>query len=128
RGSFRTIEEGLTEKYFTEDSPGSFRINDEVRKLVTFSYLNLFDPYKLSFLKEFDIIFCRNVIIYFDLASKKRLVNTFYGKLAAGGYLLLGHAESLLNITTAFKLVHLRNDMVYQKPSTVNAALSGKCL
>jgi chemotaxis protein methyltransferase CheR len=48
---------------------------------VSFSYLNLFDPYKLSFVKDFDIIFCRNVIIYFD-ASPKKLVEMFYGKMA----------------------------------------------
>jgi len=117
RGSFRSTDDRLLRKYFKEDSLGSFKISEEVRKLVSFSYLNLFDPYKLSFLKGFDIIFCRNVIIYFDTDSKKKLVNTFYSKLQPGGYLLLGHAESLLNISTAFKLVHLKNDMVYQKPS-----------
>jgi len=115
KGSFRTTDERMLRKYFKEDSPGSYKISDDVKKHVSFSYLNLFDPYKLSFLKEFDIIFCRNVIIYFDAASKKKLVDTFYGKLAHGGYLLLGHAESLMNISTAFELVHLKNDMVYHK-------------
>jgi len=122
RGSFRATDERLLKKYFKEETPGSFRISDEVKKLVTFSYLNLFDPYKLGFLKEFDVIFCRNVIIYFDMESKKRLMNTFHNKLVPGGYLLLGHAESLLNLTTAFRLVHLKNDMVYQKPAVVPAA------
>jgi chemotaxis protein methyltransferase CheR len=117
RGAFRATEERLVRKYFKEDAPGNFRISDEVRRLVSFSYLNLFDPYKLGFLRDFDIIFCRNVIIYFDLESKKKLIGTFYNKLAAGGYLLLGHAESLMNISTAFRLVHLKNDMVYQKPA-----------
>lgn len=124
RGSFRTTDDKLLNKYFKEESPGSFRINDEVKRLVSFSYLNLFDPYKLSFIKDFDIIFCRNVIIYFDALSKKKLIETFYGKMAPGGYLLLGHAESLLNISTSFKLVHLKNDMVYQKPLTAAPALA----
>ena len=122
RSSFRCTEEALVSKYFEEESPGSFKISDGVKKYVSFSYLNLFDPYKLSFLKDFDVIFCRNVIIYFDQASRKKLVETFYAKLASSGYLLLGHSESLLNLTTSFRLVHLKNDMVYQKPAIVPAA------
>ena len=116
RSSFRATDEGLVRKYFKEEPSGSFRISDEVRKPVSFGHMNLFDPYRLGFLKEFDVIFCRNVIIYFDHESRKKLVDSFHGKLAHGGYLLLGHAESLLNISTAFNLVHLKNDMVYQKP------------
>ena len=123
RGSFRAIKEDMMRKYFKEESPGSFRISDDIKKLVTFSHLNLFDPYRLSFLKGFDVIFCRNVMIYFDPESKKKLIKMFYDKLSPGGYLLLGHAESLLNVTTAFRLVHLRNDMVYQKPVSVREAM-----
>ena len=124
RGSFRATGDKLMNKYFKEESQGSFRISDEVKRLVSFSYLNLFDPYKLSFINDFDIIFCRNVIIYFDAVSKKKLIEMFYGKMAPGGFLLLGHAESLLNISTSFKLVHLKNDMVYQKPLTAAPVLA----
>ncbi len=123
RGSFRVIKDDMMRKYFKEESPGSFRISDDIKKLVTFSHLNLFDPYRLSFLRGFDVIFCRNVMIYFDPESKKKLIKMFYDKLSPGGYLLLGHAESLLNVTTAFRLVHLRNDMVYQKPVSVREAM-----
>jgi len=124
RGSFRTTVDYFAQKYFKEDPPGNFKISDDVKKLVNFSYLNLFDNYKLRFIKEFDIIFCRNVIIYFDLASKRDLISTFHEKLVPGGYLLLGHAESLMNISTAFKLVHLKNDMVYQKPLEATADMT----
>ncbi|HEY3346130.1 MAG TPA: protein-glutamate O-methyltransferase CheR [Nitrospirota bacterium] len=120
RGSFRATSPELLNKYFREEASGSFKISDDVRKFVNFSYLNLFDPYKLSFLKDFDVIFCRNVIIYFDVESKKKLVKTFYEKLNSGGFLLLGHAESLLNITTDFRLVHLKNEMVYQRPGAAD--------
>jgi chemotaxis protein methyltransferase CheR len=54
--------------------------------------------------------------MYFDVAARRRVVATFHRKLVKGGYLLLGHSESLLNLTTAFELVHLRRDMVYRKP------------
>ena len=53
---------------------------------------------------------------YFDDASKRVVVHNFYNRLIDGGYLLLGHSESLLNISTAFELVHLSEDLVYRKP------------
>ncbi len=63
-----------------------------------------------------DVIFCRNVLIYFDHPSRRKVIDMFYERLVDGGYLLLGHAESLINISTAFTLKHLKYDMVYQKP------------
>jgi chemotaxis protein methyltransferase CheR len=62
-----------------------------------------------------DVVFCRNVIIYFDKEAKKKVIESFYEKLREGGYLLLGHSESLINISNAFALRTLKNDMVYQK-------------
>jgi chemotaxis protein methyltransferase CheR len=64
---------------------------------------------------------CRNVIIYFDKNAKAKVVNSFHKKIAPGGYLLLGHSESLMNITTVFKLKHLTKVMVYQKPEETDA-------
>lgn len=115
RSSFRTTDERYVRRYFT-DHDGAFRVADEVRKLVTISHLNLFDENRIILLGKMDIVFCRNVIIYFDQTAKKRVIDTFYKSLRDGGYLLLGHAESLLNTSTAFALRHLKNDMVYQKP------------
>jgi len=115
KNSFRTTEPYYIKKYFTEDD-GAFQINDDVKKHVNFSYLNLLDPFKTRFLGNMDVIFCRNVLIYFDNASRRRVIENFYNRLVDGGYLLLGHAESLINISTAFNLKHLKNDMVYQKP------------
>ncbi len=115
KNSFRTTEPYYIQKYFTEEE-GSFQIRDSVKKHVNFSYLNLLDPFKTRFLGNMDVIFCRNVLIYFDSASRKRVIENFHNRLVNGGYLLLGHAESLINISTAFHLRHLKNDMVYQKP------------
>lgn len=114
KSSFRCTEEKYLKRFFTE-TDGGYRINDEVRELVSISHMNLFDANRLALLGKMDLIFCRNVIIYFDLASKKRVIDAFYNTLRAGGYLLLGHSESLMNISTAFALRHLKNDMVYQK-------------
>jgi len=123
RGSFRTATDYFMGKYFTEDSGGSFKISDDVKRFVNFSYLNLFDNYKLSFIKDVDVIFCRNVIIYFNADSKRKLISTFYDKLVEGGYLMLGHAETLMNISTSFELVHFKNDMVYRRPVVKQAGM-----
>ena len=116
KNSFRTTEPYFMTKYFSEDN-GSFKISDAAKKHVNFSYLNLLDPFKSKFLGKMDVIFCRNVLIYFDNASRRRVIENFHDRLVDGGYLLLGHAESLINISTAFTLKHLKNDMVYQKPN-----------
>ena len=118
KSSFRSTDERYQKRFFTE-TEGGYRICDEVRELVTISQMNLFDANRLALLGRMDLIFCRNVIIYFDQASKKRVIESFYNMLRGGGYLLLGHSESLMNISTAFTLKHLKNDMVYQKPAAV---------
>ena len=114
KSSFRATEERYLKRFFTQDE-GGYRIRDEVRELVTLTQMNLFDANRLALLGKMDTIFCRNVIIYFDQASKKRVIETFHNTLRSGGDLLLGHPESLMNISTAFALRHLKNDMVYQK-------------
>ncbi len=114
--SFRQTEPWLRQKYFVEKD-GQFRIADEIKKHVTFAHLNLMDEKRISLLGALDVILCRNVIIYFDLETKRHVVRTFHEKLRPGGYLLLGHSESLINLSTDFALEHLRHDMVYRKPA-----------
>jgi chemotaxis protein methyltransferase CheR len=116
KGALRATSPEMLAKYFIEEEKGNYRIIDKVRTLVSFSYLNLLDPYKTSLVTHVDLIFCRNVIIYFDKEAKKKVIASFYDKLREGGYLLLGHSESLINISNAFVLRTLKNDMVYQKP------------
>ncbi len=124
KNSFRTAEQYFRQKYFTEED-GSFTISEDVKRLVSFSCLNLLDPFKVRFMGQMDVIFCRNVLIYFDHAARKKVVDNFHDNLVEGGYLLLGHAESLMNISTSFALRHLKNDMVYQKP--VRQGVFSKC-
>jgi chemotaxis protein methyltransferase CheR len=119
KGSHRATPPDMLRKYFIEEGKGDYRIIDAVRQLVSFSYVNLLDPFKTSLIRDLDIIFCKNVIIYFDRNAKKKVIGTFYDKLQEGGYLLLGHSESLINLSTAFTLRTLKNDMVYQKPVRV---------
>ena len=118
--SFRTTEPTTQRRYFTE-TDGKYRIVDRVRNPVTISHLNLFDAPRVALLGRMDVIFCRNVIIYFDLAAKKRVIDSFYHRLRPEGFLLLGHSESLMNVTNAFVLRHFTHDMVYQRPVQLGA-------
>ena len=122
KNSFRTTEPYLHHKYFREEKNLS-QISDNVKQFVNFSHLNLLDPFKVKLVGTMDVIFCRNVLIYFDHPSRKKVIEMFYERLVEGGYLLLGHAESLINISTAFTLKHLKYDMVYQKPLKKGAVI-----
>jgi len=113
--SFRETEAGLRDRYF-EEKEGRFRISDEVKKHVDFIHLNLMDRSKVALLGSMDVILCRNVLIYFDPVSKKQVIETFEEKLRPGGHLLLGHSESLINLSTSLELRHLKNDLVYRRP------------
>ena len=121
KSAHRVTSPEMLSKYFIEVEKGNYRIADRVRELVSFSYLNLLDPYKTSLISNMDVIFCRNVIIYFDKEAKKKVIESFFDKLRNGGYLLLGHSESLINISNAFALRTLKNDMVYQKQYRIKA-------
>jgi chemotaxis protein methyltransferase CheR len=114
--SFRQTDPGLRERYFREKD-GQWQIVDGVKKHVDFIHLNLLDRSKIALLGSMDVTLCRNVIIYFDTPVKEQVIDTFEQKLRPGGYLLLGHSESLINISSAFELRHLRHDLVYRKPA-----------
>jgi len=129
--SFRTTSDEARTKWFEPTPlpnlpsppnpplPSSERgmsVNAEVRSLCHFGQMNLLDEERTHLVGRCDIIFCRNVVLYFDAPARKRVIDMFYERLVPGGVLLLGHAESLLNVSTAFELLHLKEDLVYRKP------------
>lgn len=113
--SFRDADASLRMRYFSRKD-GISKISDEVRRHVDFMQLNLVDEAKLALVGTMDVILCRNVIIYFDLATKRRVMKSFHAKLRPGGCLLLGRSESLASVTTDFELKHLRRELVYRRP------------
>lgn len=113
--SFRSTSDEQKAKYF-ESVEGGYRVNRDLRRLVHFSTGNFLDPLDVRSIGRVDVIFCRNVLIYFDEASRRSAVELFYQRLLPGGYLLLGHSESLLSAATNFEAVHLEGDLVYRRP------------
>jgi chemotaxis protein methyltransferase CheR len=113
--ALRNTSDLYKRKYFTPAENEKLRVNDDVRSRITFSRLNLNDDSKMLFMKGMDLIFCCNVLIYFDIASKRRVVQHFFSSLQAPGYFFLGHAESLYQVTDQFRLVHLPGTTTYLK-------------
>ena len=113
--SFRVMPDGLRKAYFV-DRPGGSHVAESVRSLCHFNQMNLLDADRARLLGRVDAIFCRNVLIYFDGHSRRKMIDLFLDRLPPGGVLLLGHSESLLNLSTAFELCHLKGDLVYRKP------------
>ncbi len=102
----------ILKKYFTpkKDDPETYIVSDEMKKMVKFSYLNLF---KSQFPKDIDIIFCRNVMIYFDRAHQQKLVAEFYKSILDHGYLFIGHSETLHSISEDFSYKKILESPVY---------------
>ncbi len=115
--SFRTTTDYFQSKYFREQD-GKYYVREDIRAMCSFGQLNLLSTERFDVLGRCDVIFCRNVLMYLSADARHQIVEAFYDTLNPGGYLLLGHSESLLNVTTRFDLVHLSKDLVYRKPLT----------
>jgi len=113
--ALRNTPAHFQQKYF-EPRDEKFAISEDVKRRVAFSRLNLRDESKLLFMKSNDVICCANVLIYFDGESKSRVVSHFYNNLLPGGYLFLGHAESLYGVSDDFHLVHFPGATAYLRP------------
>jgi chemotaxis protein methyltransferase CheR len=112
--SFKTTPDEYRKKYFTPEGD-KWKIKPEVAKLVRFQQLNLNDRAMLKRVPRSHIVFCRNVVIYFDLDMKKRVVTSFYDNLTPGGFLMLGHSETLHKVSKTFKPVYHPGTIAYQK-------------
>jgi chemotaxis protein methyltransferase CheR len=118
--STRNLAPIYRNKYFLPQGD-KLQVNALVRSNISFSRLNLSDDSRMTFMKSMDAIFCCNVLIYFDLASKRRVIQHFYNNLLPHGYLFLGHAESLYGVNDDFRLVHLPGTTAYVKGERVPA-------
>ena len=101
--------------YFIETETGK-QVHPRIRAMCHFGHLNLMNQRRAAIVGRVDVTFCRNVLIYFDDASRRNVLETIYQRLHRGGYLLLGHSESLLRSSTAFEIAQLTTDIVYRRP------------
>lgn len=102
--SFRSTPPELIQKYF-RPLGGGFVVADDVKRMVDFFRINLLDERAIAKVGRVDAIFCRNVLIYFDKPTQKRVVEAFVRALRPGGYLFLGHAESIMHLTDRYDAV-----------------------
>jgi chemotaxis protein methyltransferase CheR len=103
------------DRHLTRLPTGYFGVKPATAKLVEIEHLNLSDRLAMRGMRQFDFIFCRNVLIYFDDTSRKAVVDHFYNALKPGGFIFLGHSESIGRISTAFKLLRVGQHLVYRK-------------
>lgn len=115
--ALRNTPEAYKRKYFTPAEGGRLKVRDEVKSRITFTRMNLNDDSRMLFMKGMDLIFCCNVLIYFDMTSKRRVVQHFFANLMPNGYFFLGQAESLFQVNDQFRLIHLPGTTVYKKPA-----------
>lgn len=121
--ALRSTPDYFKRKYFVEVDSKKLQVRPEVKKLVSFSRVNLQDDSRMLFMKGIDVIFCCNVLIYFDGPSKAKVVNHFFTNLNFGGYFFLGTSESLLNLNDKFHLLHFPGAIGYWKPSLKSGKL-----
>ena len=110
--STRYVTPHFQQKYFLP-AGDELRVHPSARKCVNFSRLNLSDGAQITFMKGMDLIFCCNVLIYFDIVSKRRVIEHFYQNLLPHGYLFLGQTESLYGVNDQFRLVHFPGATAY---------------
>jgi chemotaxis protein methyltransferase CheR len=115
RNSLRAVTPTQLDRHFTPEGNG-VKVKESIRKLVSFRNGNLLDPASYEGLTPLDTVFCRNVLIYFSDEAIQRTIQLFHDILAPGGYLFLGHAESLARVTSTFTPIRFQGAIVYQKP------------
>jgi len=120
--AFRSPEAERLRRWF-QLRGGKWVVEDEIRRSVRFVRENLLGPRALASVPMLDVVFCRNVMIYFDTEARRKVLGRLHARMRPGGWLLLGHSESLLGVTADFELVHLREDLVYRRPPGWTGAL-----
>lgn len=105
-------------KHFSPLPEDRYQISADLRGCVEFMHINLADPMQMMRVRNFDLIFCRNLLIYFDDASRRQAAESFYDVLKPGGFIFLGHSESMSRMSSLFKVRKFDDAIAYQKPLT----------
>jgi chemotaxis protein methyltransferase CheR len=114
--TLQNLPQNIIENYFNAGQDGTHHISADLKNSITFTAVNITDPAQTQAYRNFDIIFCRNLFIYFDDLSRREAAQTFYDALVPGGFICLGHAESMSRISPLFNPRRFPDGIVYQKP------------
>lgn len=120
--SFRRMPVGAYDKFFIEFEE-DYKVKDSIMEMVDFRHMNLLDNNIIGKIEKSDIIFCRNVLIYFDTNAIQKIINAFYDILKPGGYLFLGHSETITDKHTGFEAIHTPSVYYYRKGGKHRAAV-----
>ncbi|WP_026671955.1 CheR family methyltransferase [Alkalihalobacterium bogoriense] len=112
--SFRRIPQRWLQDYFIENET-DYTVADHIKERISFQYLNLLDENSMKQQQQFDVIFCRNVLIYFDTETIKKVATSFYHSLKQGGLLFLGHAENISTMGIGFETISTNGTFYYRK-------------
>jgi chemotaxis protein methyltransferase CheR len=114
--SLMRLSPDVVGRYFTKIADGNHQIDEGLRDSIEFTRANLIDGQDMAQYRNFDLIFCRNVLIYFDDASRRQAAENLYDCLRPGGYICLGHSESMSRISALFRVCRFPDAIVYQRP------------
>lgn len=115
RRSIDFLPKNVLNKYFTKIDEYNFKFDDDLLGVVDFNVVNVMDKTQMKGLGKFDVIFSRNMLIYFDDASKKEVCMTYHSMLKPKGFVFLGHAESMNRIVSVFNTRRFDKQIIYQK-------------
>ena len=114
--SVANLPKAYLNKYFRKASEGTWQLSRDIVDVVEFSRVNLSDPNDTRRFRDIDIIFCRNLLIYFDDVSRRVAAEAMFDALRPGGFVCLGHSESMSRISSLFNVRRFPDALVYQKP------------
>jgi len=112
--SLNKLPDKIRNKYFIKDGK-FYRVKNQLKNAVNFRVVNVLDKYAMKRLGKFDVVFCRNLLIYFDEKNRKETLTNFYSIMKENSYLFLGHAERIPDNFSLFKRVKIRNSYIYKK-------------
>ena len=110
------LSRDVVSRYFSPVADGRHQIDEGLRESIQFTRTNIIDARDMASYRDFDIIFCRNVLIYFDDASRRQAAENLYDCLRPGGFICLGHSESMSRISPLFSVCRFPDAIVYQRP------------
>lgn len=113
----RFVPKPYINKYFHPTDHRKYKFQDQYKTNIKFKKFNLMEFNSIPINISFDVLFCRYVLIYFDRDSKQKVIDSFYTKMAPGGYLILGNSESLFSLSNSFKMLHYPSAIIYNRNS-----------